>query len=53
MAQERVTITYSMWGDDEEVRVLQETIDKFEAEQDKIHVEIIQIDRADYVVSTE
>ncbi len=49
LAQERVAITYSMWGDNEEVRVLQETIDKFEAEQDKIHVEIIQIDRADYV----
>lgn len=45
----RVTVSYSMWGDDEEVRVLQETIDKFEAEQDRIHVEIIQIDRADYV----
>ena len=49
LAQERVTITYSMWGDNEEVRVLQETIDKFEKEQDKIHVEIVQIDRADYV----
>ena len=49
LAEGRVTITYSMWGDDEEVRVLQETIDKFESEQDKIHVEIIQIDRADYV----
>ncbi len=49
LAEERVTITYSMWGDDEEVRVLQGTIDKFESEQDKIHVEIIQIDRADYV----
>lgn len=48
-AQERVTITYSMWGDNEEVRVLQETIDKFESEQDRIHVEIVQIDRADYV----
>ncbi len=49
LAEGRVTITYSMWGDDEEVRVLQETIDKFESEQDKIHVEIVQIDRADYV----
>ncbi len=48
-AQERITITYSMWGDNEEVRVLQETIDKFEQEQDRIHVEIVQIDRADYV----
>ena len=48
-ANERVTITYSMWGDNEEVRVLQETIDKFEQEQDRIHVEIVQIDRADYV----
>lgn len=49
LAQERVTISYSMWGDNEEVKVMQETIDKFEVEQDKIHVEIIQIDRADYV----
>ena len=48
-AEDRVTVSYSMWGDDEEVRVLQQQIDKFEAEQDKIHVEIIQIDRADYV----
>jgi len=48
-AAERVRITYSMWGDNEEVRVLQETIDKFESEQDKIGVDIIQIDRADYV----
>ncbi len=49
LAEDRVTVSYSMWGDDEEVRVLQQQIDKFEAEQDKIHVEIIQIDRADYV----
>ncbi len=49
LAEGRTTITYSMWGDDEEVRVLQETINKFESEQDKIHVEIVQIDRADYV----
>jgi len=49
LAEDRVTITYSMWGDDEEVRVLQDTINKFESEQDKIHVEIVQIDRADYV----
>lgn len=49
LADDRVTVTYSMWGDDEEVRVLQQQIDKFESEQDKIHVEIIQIDRADYV----
>ena len=49
LADDRVTISYSMWGDDEEVRVLQNTIDNFESEQDAIHVEIIQIDRADYV----
>jgi multiple sugar transport system substrate-binding protein len=49
LADDRVAITYSMWGDDEEVRVLQQQIDKFESEQDKIHVEIVQIDRADYV----
>ena len=49
LADDRVTISYSMWGDDEEVRVLQEAIDKFESEQDTIHVEIIQVDRADYV----
>ena len=46
---DRVTITYSMWGNDEELRVLNEAIAKFESEQDKIHVEAIQIDRADYV----
>lgn len=46
---DRVTITYSMWGNNEEKRVLENTIANFESEQDKIHVEIIQIDRADYV----
>ncbi|MDR1704069.1 MAG: sugar ABC transporter substrate-binding protein [Clostridiales bacterium] len=45
----RVTITYSMWGNDEELRILNETIDRFEAEQDRINVEAIQIDRAEYV----
>jgi multiple sugar transport system substrate-binding protein len=49
LAEDRVTVTYSMWGDNEEVKVLQATIDKFESEQSKIHVEIVQIDRADYV----
>lgn len=49
LADDRVTISYSMWGDDEEVRVLQGQIDKYESEQDTIHVEIIQADRADYV----
>ena len=49
LAEDRVTITYSMWGNDEELRVLNEAIAKFESEQDKIHVEAIQIDRADYV----
>ena len=48
-SDDRITITYSMWGDNEEVRVLENVITKFESEQDRIHVEIIQIDRADYV----
>ncbi len=51
LAQERVTVTYSMWGDNEEVRVMQETIGRFEQQQDKIHVEIVQIDRAEYVAT--
>lgn len=49
LAEDRVTITYSMWGNDEELSVLNAAIAKFEGEQDKIHVEAIQIDRADYV----
>ncbi|MCE5342091.1 MAG: sugar ABC transporter substrate-binding protein [Eubacteriales bacterium] len=49
LAEDRTTITYSMWGNDEELRVLNEAIAKFESEQDKIHVQAIQIDRADYV----
>ena len=49
LAEDRVTITYSMWGNDEELRVLNEAIANFESQQDKIHVEAIQIDRADYV----
>jgi len=47
--KERVTITYSMWGDDEELRVLQEeVIPRFEAQQDRISVEAIQIPRTEY-----
>ena len=43
-----VTITYAMWGDSNEVATVQGAIDQFESEQDRIRVEIIHIDRAEY-----
>ncbi|MCL2865837.1 MAG: extracellular solute-binding protein [Lachnospiraceae bacterium] len=47
--QEPVTITYSMWGDAEELRVLEEeVIPNFMSEFPWITVEAIQIDRGEY-----
>ncbi|MCL1895593.1 MAG: sugar ABC transporter substrate-binding protein [Clostridiales bacterium] len=45
---DRVTVTYSMWGDTNELDTLLRVIEKFESEQDQIHVEAIQIDRGEY-----
>ena len=45
---DRVTVTYSMWGDVNELATLEKVIEKFEGEQDRIHVEAIQIDRGEY-----
>jgi multiple sugar transport system substrate-binding protein len=46
---ERVNITYAFWGNNEELQTLEGVIDKFESEQDRISVEPIQLDRAEYV----
>ena len=46
-----VTITYAMWGDAAEVANVQSVIDVFHSEQDRIRVEIINIDRGEYVAA--
>ncbi len=45
----RVHITYAQWGNDTETAACQEVADKFNAEQDEIYVEVMQIDHDSYV----
>lgn len=47
---EKVHITYSCWGTIEENTATQETIDKFNASQDKIEVELLLLPWETYVV---
>jgi len=49
LAAERVTITYSLWGSADEQTVTQATIDKFNASQDRITVELMPIPWEGYV----
>lgn len=46
---ERVTITYAQWGNDTETAATQKVADKFNASQDHITVEIMQIDHESYI----
>lgn len=46
---EKVHITYSMWGNDTEAKSTQATLDKFNASQDRIEVELIMIPHEAYV----
>lgn len=46
---EKVKITYSMWGSQEEGSVTQELADKFNASQDRIEVEVVAIPWENYM----
>ena len=46
---ERVTITYSQWGNDTETAATKAVAEKFNASQDRITVEIMQIDHESYI----
>jgi len=47
--EEQVTITYAMWGDENELRALEDVIvPRFMEEFPWINVEIIQVDRGEY-----
>lgn len=46
---ERVHITYAQWGNDTETAACQAVADKFNAEQDKITVEVVKIDYDNYI----
>lgn len=45
----KVHITYAQWGNDTETAATQAVADKFNAEQDKIFVEVLKIDHDNYV----
>lgn len=45
----KVHITYAQWGNDTETEACQAVADKFNAEQDKIVVEVLKIDHDNYV----
>lgn len=45
----RVHITYAQWGNDTETAACQAVADKFNAEQDKITVEVLKIDYDNYI----
>ncbi len=46
---EKVTITYAQWGNDTETKATQAVADKFNASQDHIKVEVMQIDHESYI----
>jgi len=46
---EKVKITYSMWGSAEEGNTTQATVDKFNASQDRIEVEVVAIPWENYI----
>lgn len=48
-SKEQVTITYAQWGNDTETAATQAVADKFNASQDHIKVEIMQIDHESYI----
>ena len=48
-AGEKVHITYANWGNADEIKKLQVVVDKFNASQDKIEVEIMQIPNETYM----
>ncbi len=46
---EKVTITYAQWGNDTETAATKAVADKFNASQDHIKVEIMQVDHESYI----
>lgn len=46
---DRVTITYAQWGNDTETAATKKVADKFNASQNKITVEVVQIDHESYI----
>ena len=46
---EQITITYAQWGNDTETAATKAVADKFNASQDHIKVEIMQIDHESYI----
>lgn len=48
-ADERIRITYAQWGNETETAACQAVADKFNAQQDKIYVEVLKIDYDNYI----
>lgn len=48
LAEDRVTITYSYWGTPEESKSTQDVLDKYNAAQDKVFVELVCIPNEEY-----
>ena len=46
---DRVTISYAQWGNDTETAATKKVADKFNASQDHIKVEVMQIDHESYI----
>ena len=50
-ADDVVEITYSYWGTPEEAASVQAVADKFNAEQDRIHVTVLAIPNEEYTTT--
>lgn len=48
-SDQRVTITYAQWGNDTETAATKAVAEKFNASQDRITVEVMQIDHESYI----
>ncbi len=47
-SDERITITFSLWGDPAEQEITQEALDVYNDQQDKVYVKALQIGRDEY-----
>ena len=50
-AEDKVEITYSYWGTPEEAASVQAVADKFNSEQDRIHVTVLAIPNEEYTTT--
>ena len=50
-ADDKVEISYSYWGTPEEAASVQAVADKFNAEQDRIHVTVLAIPNEEYTTT--